>query len=771
MYPQENKNQAQRYRPYRQERRGSFGTDSLDYNRVADPEYSFKACPWRNASLITTDQGTQFWAAQWAAEKQKIESGGQCSTQHFPPSALYSRLKDERTIRLLEIVKYVPASAELYCTIKHHALDEAPSFDALSYTWGSPLYGASELDERIHRPNMWFRQINCDGRLCIITENLFLALCQLATSKTSNYIWVDALCIDQTDLKEKESQILLMGDIYARANKVIIWLGDASSDVNNFVQTHKTLVDTLQKYEAKHGPNSTSEQSPLDPEFLRKLGIQYPSQWRENWAAYFLFFQRRRWFRRAWVIQEVALARDLAFYCGEKLLPVKDIYELGLMIRENGWRHALAEFVGSNPRGGIGDEADRLLEYRDQVYCGGPQDPYLQLLFSRQNGAASPKQFWFSYLQYMIQEIRRFQATDERDHIYAVFGLAKRFMPPNMTDPLRPDYSLTCEELYTFVTRLFIRELPILSSLSYVGAKRLELPSWVPDYSLALGRKPLIHLGRYDVFDASCTKSTAREEPQFADLGRELVLRGTKIDEVVEVCPTMNALRETCMVVPYLNICFNLTEICQSTKQDRVEVLWRTLIADTSTTPQNTHPAPAEYGGHFHDWILMQITAYLSQSKMRYSQKNVFFAKLRRLKESTLDDSPLPSEEEVLDNISLDLRAVLENDTSYLKCIDPLDMPCRHILRSFHIFDRAVKETRANRRVFRTRDGHLGLGPSFTDLGHEVWVLQGAKVPFVLEKGSNSYCVIGEAYLHGFMHGEMLLNNNMKEKIGPVIIS
>ncbi|KAF2113044.1 hypothetical protein BDV96DRAFT_601829 [Lophiotrema nucula] len=72
-------------------------------------------------------------------------------------------------------------------------------------------------------------------------------------------------------------------------------------------------------------------------------------------------------------------------------------------------------------------------------------------------------------------------------------------------------------------------------------------------------------------------------------------------------------------------------------------------------------------------------------------------------------------------------------------------------------FEAAMRRMQQGRKLVRTHDNLLGLGPKSTQVGDQVWVLPGAKVPFVLRpfgEGGKKHRLIGEAYVHGFMDGE-----------------
>jgi len=314
------------------------------------------------------------------------------------------------------------------------------------------------------------------------TRYLYDALCQISSFESTNYLWADAICINEMDPTEKASQIL-MGEIYSQAKRVLVWLGKDTTDVPDMAGFRTKLNAAIEHIESKYGAGSIREQNPLDEQFIKRLNLCSVNEWTQWWESYFRFYQNRWKFRRSWIVQGIALARDTLFLCGNNISPWKDLYELGATIRSNGWRHALSASAGKNLSGGIGDEADNLLEYRRQVQAGGPVDSRFHTLFSYVDGVISERQRWFAYLKYTIQELRRFQATDSRDKIYSTLGLVNRFTPDGFEQPIHPDYTIERAKSSTEVTMVLLKELPILSSLSYVNGMEEDIPSWVADYS------------------------------------------------------------------------------------------------------------------------------------------------------------------------------------------------------------------------------------------------------------------------------------------------
>jgi hypothetical protein len=90
-------------------------------------------------------------------------------------------------------------------------LEDNIPFEALSYTWGDPTPTGI---------------IHLDGSQLPLTANLESALKHLRFTNMSRIIWIDALCINQQNTQERQSQVLLMGQIYGASTGVMIWLGD-----------------------------------------------------------------------------------------------------------------------------------------------------------------------------------------------------------------------------------------------------------------------------------------------------------------------------------------------------------------------------------------------------------------------------------------------------------------------------------------------------------------------------------------------------------------
>ena len=128
------------------------------------------------------------------------------------------RLDSPRSFRLLNLEPGPDLSSPLLCSLFIASFDDdaaqRPSYEALSYVWGSPTGTLP---------------ISCDGKELLITPNCDEALRHLRLVDQFRILWIDAICIDQGDgeecVLERNNQIALMGEVYRNAERTLCWLG------------------------------------------------------------------------------------------------------------------------------------------------------------------------------------------------------------------------------------------------------------------------------------------------------------------------------------------------------------------------------------------------------------------------------------------------------------------------------------------------------------------------------------------------------------------
>jgi hypothetical protein len=132
----------------------------------------------------------------------------------------------------------------------------------------------------------------------------------------SKYLWVDALSINQSDIPERNAQVKMMSDIFQRADSIIAWLGvedQFTDDALAVIDGISAITDEAYAQDSAHFTKFFSPVASL--EFYNSLGIE--SLTFNHWLG-FLCLLSRPWFKRAWIIQEIALAKSVTVMVGSQ---------------------------------------------------------------------------------------------------------------------------------------------------------------------------------------------------------------------------------------------------------------------------------------------------------------------------------------------------------------------------------------------------------------------------------------------------------------------
>lgn len=116
--------------------------------------------------------------------------------------------------------------ARLSCALEHFSIQHAPPYRAISYTWGDP-FAVGERNNAIE-----LEPILLDGKEVLVSKavaNVLKAMRDWHPADTA-WVWADAICIDQNNVRERGQQVLLMPQIYLKADSVFVWLGPETDD-------------------------------------------------------------------------------------------------------------------------------------------------------------------------------------------------------------------------------------------------------------------------------------------------------------------------------------------------------------------------------------------------------------------------------------------------------------------------------------------------------------------------------------------------------------
>ena len=258
----------------------------------------------------------------------------------------YEPLCEPRAFRLVTLHSG-SHRALLKCSVKNYTLDDSPEFQALSYTWGSPYPdedGDSDGEKRSRGLELPTRSCNldCSEGYLLVMSNLLDALYQLRDNDSDLQLWIDAICINQSDVRERTSQVTLMGDIYHAAEAVIVWLGPEDEDAKCAVDLQGRFAPAIRRLFDQDRVEDLIGYSFNAIEFCEEFGIRQTSL--EEWECY-ANFHRRTWFGRTWIIQEITLAKQIHVACGALRPNWKDMCLLGAFMRFTHWGDFLSTFL------------------------------------------------------------------------------------------------------------------------------------------------------------------------------------------------------------------------------------------------------------------------------------------------------------------------------------------------------------------------------------------------------------------------------------------
>jgi hypothetical protein len=528
-----------------------------------------------------------------------------------------------------------------------------------------------------------------------------------------------------------------MRAIYQRASNTVIWLGPDKGDTRD---AFSLVGDLYQRSLTKRTKRST---------FLTG-SVDLPLQDDKRWASLSRFLDLS-WFERCWIIQEVVVSR------GDPIL-LSGLYQ-ALWSR---FQEAMTWVSQHHSR----FRTDRM--------------KLLNAIFN----LSSSGDVW--ELQSLLYSTYAFQATDARDKVFALFGLAAESRSPDSWPKvLMPNYNRSIRDVYTEVTLYCIRTTRTLSILSQVertsdvngDSDGSTYPSWVPRWNLP---RLASSLNVYDV---------AHNASGWKHLTEKFNLASKRIPASIDPCLSPGVLRlaglhistvESCLPAVFpekasmsasttsLDSCVHPRilqsipewyELYQernghSSSEDLMRVFF--LVTTAGLTPEHTD-ARQEPLTHFRSFLTSTIMKTPDSEPRGASMYSLRTAVHSSLSISTLTPSlsppistdsfhkPLPHRTRSSPS-ALSVRA----ESSYFS--QPHSDPTRYT---------SALTPLLHRRLFFTSSGQLGLGPANMISGDVVVVLFGGKVPFVLRQvdaGSDGaqWRLVGECYVFGIMDGEMV---------------
>nr|CEG02308.1 unnamed protein product [Fusarium pseudograminearum CS3220]CEG02964.1 unnamed protein product [Fusarium pseudograminearum CS3487] len=636
---------------------------------------------------------------------------------------IYTPLGSTRhEIRLLTLHPATEESDRICCTLSHAELKPTnystfPVYEALSYVWGKP-----DFSELILLNDTYFN----------ITPSLKYALSCLRYRTQPRVLWVDALCINQSNISERNQQVALMREIYSKCERDIAWLDPVvgvaftSDDIYNDPK--------LAQMEAsiKEGMELMNTIIEKDRNTLGELLAPYHDggyrlEYNEEVRLRDLFDLPFLW-KRLWVMQELSLAPKLVLICkGAEL----DWDSLSALLKDQPYLDAFH----------MGDSHAFYLPVWSDLFVR------IKLIEDQRRLFSSPGQV-SSKLMDVLTRFREMESTDPRDRIYSLLGLA--------TDDhgIHADYTKSVPDLYRTTTISLINlsgNLDILCQNPFEasrGHKALQhaqdaLPSWVAEFNSSHRDCAEIIFAQREIFNAGV--KTCETPSRLLEAGSDtLIVRGIILGAIG---PILQVRDQDYTARDILKLYFSEEVILKpksriyapkiggktlTSGETCLRAFWRTLVKDCTLPPKMRRLRSHEVRSldkvnmkELSNETMINVSTICVENDL-YSDRSMFSKCLG----NTLDYSGIKS----------------KFSTS------PVGNPYSHYATKHYMF-------------VVTDNGLYVLARPHVEEGDVVAILDGGKVPMILRKTdqvSNSgkdstggaYRVVCPAYVHGFMDGK-----------------
>ena len=468
---------------------------------------------------------------------------------------------------MIRLVELLPGGTidQIRCHVRHVDLDNLPrspinsyrriAYEALSYTWDSQIF---------------YQFVWCDDKVLPITQNLYDALKRIRQPGSSILLWVDAICINQTNIAERNHQISLMRKIFNRASQVIAWLGEEDSDTKSAF----ALVEKINAVTTSVTPEAVRNNF-WAPRFMEDLGL--PRLPDAQWFTLSKLFGRP-YFKRIWVVQELVVSTNAVARYGSLTIRWEHIDHVGRLLLATGWRKAFNVRSRTSPRAPVFQKTISNIK-RSLSEVQGGRGMTLGLL---------------------LCVTRRFLSTDPRDKVVALIGLANNVNTQN-AKPVLPNYLKSTADVYRDVTGFSIVQecsLALLSIVEDVSDREISnLPSWVPDYSVWQSEVIFGYpTSRIQYRAAGTSEVSAR----WLAGSPVLAVDGFQYDEVDEV--SSNIFDDTRTHKDILQEWLQMAEPLLRKGTIGIDAFWRTLLGDCD---RDVCPAPKEWESHFASYLLL----------------------------------------------------------------------------------------------------------------------------------------------------------------------
>jgi len=450
--------------------------------------------------------------------------------EEYDPGPLYTKLDGDTVTRLLEIKPSHDAELEVCCRLTPMVSDQIIDYEALSHVWG----------RRESVPG-----VRINGKLVEINYRLAKILRSLRYAHSSRWLWVDAICINQSDHREKSIEINALPEIFQNASQVTVHL--SHDDDQNLAYE---IINCMVQMKRSNGAMLNDD---CLLQICESLNVLMEA---EIWRALASLFENG-WWHRAWTVQDVARCQVVRLLLGNRTISLDDI---GFVLEDTYLQRRLDENA-----------------FESNVLV-----PTWKLAYGtttiRKNIAMGAMKF-----PEVIYLTRFHESSYSADIIWSKCGLVP-FVEGGLH---RSDYNMSAHEVFRDFSGAILTGSKCLDLFSHIytreGPDSLPWPSWVSKFHTRLATPiPFIEgiFGGPQAHDVFCAAARA-DEAIFHIRDDTLIIKGIRVDTIVLVGDLMTG--KTWDEIPkQRERLFGQSKGARSEHESPadIESLWRTALAD-----------------------------------------------------------------------------------------------------------------------------------------------------------------------------------------------
>lgn len=600
------------------------------------------------------------------------------------------------------------------------------AYEALSYHWGDPTAVAAII-------------VNEEGGGAELSlhQSLYDAFIGLRSPTSERTLWTDMICINQSNVDERTAQVRIMHKIYRAASNVVVWLAKPRALAQAWnPKTAFQIVEWYYKLSQEQpdmAPLSMSRRAMIQRALtsnFKPRSSRLVRNVRKTDCVRAIF--NCAWFGRMWIIQEVSCARKAYLICDDG-----SSIDFGRFV--TGLRFATEKRLF------------KVSLHTSMVYGGRGRGNTEGWSAATQMGAIRSRET--DSTDGILQYLNRFsvsQCSDPRDKVFALYGISELPYEKNLATAfsnadLRPDYRNEVSNLYVTAAKVCMSSgsLNVLSRSIVKSRNILNLPSWTPDWSTS-DSSSLGSLAATGAYRASA-ESTA--SPCFSS-EKTCKLEGILVGTI-----------DSSGVGDFLPQYFS-----GFSDAFRGRIAWATFYAyriyQLIEWEVSYHPSSATYP-HTGEPFSAVSWGLFTSSRLSYEKK--WFQSGLQTPNRTTDEKLEKKLKELYEQFR-----VLGSTTTMQQLMRPgllwrafvASNRAGHLVR----FGMYEEEIIHERTIFASSNGYFGTCPVNAAVGDTIAILKGSKVPLILRQkidvgDSKVFTLIGDAYVHGMMQGEMFDEN------------